>query len=124
MGTRRRPQPKLLAKKLLRIRQKLEIGQAELAKRLNRIPGGPTDGAAVSRFERGLREPNLLVIVAYANLAGIMIDPIIDDRWDMQLFEWALSGEPIDKLQERKKKHSKQSSKIRIPPSSGNGHAS
>lgn len=102
MGTRRRPVPKLLAKKLLRIRQHLGIGQVEMAKRLRHVPGAPGDGAAVSRFERGEREPNLLVLIAYADLAGIVIDPLIDDRWDMELFDWALSGKAIDKIAKRK----------------------
>lgn len=104
MGARQRPQPKLLARKLLRIRQHLGIGQVEMAKRLSRVPGAPGDGSAVSRFERGLREPNLLVLVAYADLAGMVIDPIIDDRWSMELFEWALSGESLDKIAKRKPK--------------------
>jgi hypothetical protein len=104
MGTRRRSVPKLLAKKLLRIRQHLGIGQVEMARRLKHVPGAPGDGAAVSRFERGEREPNLLVVVAYANLAGIVIDPIVDDRWDMDLFELALSGESVDKIAKKKKR--------------------
>ena len=59
-----------------------------MARRLQHVPGAPGDGAAVSRFERGERELNLLVLIAYADLAGIVIDPLIDDRWDMELFEW------------------------------------
>lgn len=76
-----------------------------MARRLKNVPGGPADGAAISRFERGLREPNLLVLVAYADLAKIVVDPIVDDRWDMKLFEWALNGESLDKLAKRKKKN-------------------
>ncbi len=104
MGTRKRPAPKLLARKLLRIRQHLGVGQLEMYRKLKDIPGGPPGGSMISRYERGERQPNLLVLVAYADLVGIVLDPIVDDRWDMDLFEWALGGEPIDKLLKRRKK--------------------
>ena len=83
MGRTRRPQPKYLAKKLKAIREALEIGQAEMARRLGKVPGNP-DGAMVSRFERGEREPNLFVIVAYAKLAGVNAHIIIDDDWSVR----------------------------------------
>ena len=82
MGRQRRPQPRLLAKKLKRIRIELGIGQAEMARLLNHGPS-PPDGAMVSRFERGEREPNLFVIVAYARLAQVSTDVLIDDQWSL-----------------------------------------
>lgn len=82
MGRQRRPQPRLLAKKLKRIRVELAIGQAEMARLLDHGPS-PPDGALVSRFERGEREPNLFVIVAYARLAKISTDVLIDDQWSV-----------------------------------------
>lgn len=83
MGRQRRPQPKYLARKLRAIRETLEIGQAEMARQLGKVPGNP-DGAMVSRFERGEREPNLFVIVAYARVAGINAQVIIDDDWTVR----------------------------------------
>jgi transcriptional regulator with XRE-family HTH domain len=71
-----------LAKKLKRIRVELGIGQVEMARLLNHGPS-PPDGALVSRFERGEREPNLFVIVAYARLAKISTDVLIDDHWSI-----------------------------------------
>lgn len=82
MGRQRRPTPRLLAKKLRRIRMELGIGQAEMARRLNHGPS-PPDGAMVSRYERGEREPNLFVIVAYARVAKISTDVLIDDAWSI-----------------------------------------
>lgn len=89
MGKQRRAQPKYLAKKLKKIREQLGIGQAEMAKQLS----GKTrqiDGAMVSRFERGEREPNLLVIVAYCDVAKINASVLIDDRWDVKDLVWAM----------------------------------
>jgi hypothetical protein len=41
------------------------------------------DGGMVSRFERGEREPNLFVIFAYARLAKVSTDVLIDDAWSV-----------------------------------------
>jgi hypothetical protein len=51
-----------------------------MARRLNHGPS-PPDGAMVSRYERGEREPN--VIVAYARLAKVSTDVLIDDAWSI-----------------------------------------
>lgn len=89
MGRQRRPSPRLLAKKLKRIRVELGVGQVEMARLLNHGPS-PPDGALVSRFERGEREPNLFVIVAYAKAAGITAQVIIDDEWSVKDLVWAM----------------------------------
>lgn len=88
-GSRKRPQPKYLAKKLKAIREELGIGQAEMARQLSKVPSSP-DGAMVSRFERGLREPNLFVIVAYCEIAQISTDVLINDRWSVKDLIWAM----------------------------------
>ena len=46
----------------------------------------------VSRFERGEREPNLLVIVAYCEVAKINASVLIDDRWKVKDLVWAMKG--------------------------------
>jgi len=78
MGSRRRPQPLSLPAKLLQIRQGLDLSQEQMAKRLEtaRSPVYPTH---VSEFERGLREPSLLVLLQYARLARVSTDALIDD---------------------------------------------
>ena len=81
-GSRKRPVPKHLAKKLRAIRERLGVGQAEMAKLLRSGQSAP-DGGMVSRFERGEREPNLFVIVAYARLAKVSTDVLIDDAWSI-----------------------------------------
>jgi len=94
MGKQRRPQPKYLAKKLKKIREELGIGQLEMAKRLSGI-ARPVDGAMVSRFERGEREPSLLVIVAYCDIAQINATVLIDDRWNVKDLVWAMPKKKV-----------------------------
>jgi len=82
MGSRRRPQPLCLPAKLLHIRQSLDLTQEQMARQLetNRSPVYPTH---ISEFERGLREPSLLVLLQYARLTGISTDALIDDDLDL-----------------------------------------
>jgi transcriptional regulator with XRE-family HTH domain len=78
MGSKRRPQPRLLGRKLLRIRKSLDFSQEQMAEKLTskRSPVYPTH---VSEFERGKREPSLLVLLRYAQLAIVSTDVLIDD---------------------------------------------
>src|SRR5688572_33167220 len=85
-GSRKRPAPKLLAKKLKRIRERLEVGQLEMSRLLSRAQS-PPDSAMVSRFERGEREPNLFVILEYAKLARINPVLLIDDQWSVRFMD-------------------------------------
>jgi transcriptional regulator with XRE-family HTH domain len=78
-GSRKRPVPKLLAKKLALIRARLGVGQKEMARLLNTAQSSP-DGAMVSRFERGEREPNLFVLLAYARLVEVPMECLVDDK--------------------------------------------
>lgn len=78
-GSKRRPRPRKLAGKLLEIRQGLELTQAQMAERLSKIPS-PPDGAMISRYERDEREPSLFALLAYARIAGVTVDVLIDDR--------------------------------------------
>lgn len=85
-GSRKRPVPKLLAKKLKRIRERLGVGQLEMARLLSKTPS-PPDSGMVSRFERGEREPNLFVILEYANLVRINPVILIDDQWSIKFMD-------------------------------------
>ena len=71
-----RRQPKKLARKLLTIRQRLGVSQTEMA-RLLKLEISYT---AVSAYELGTREPDLLTLLEYARVAGISTDVLIDDR--------------------------------------------
>ncbi len=78
-GSKRRPRPKRLARKLLAIRRQLGLTQAGMAERLSKIPS-PPDGAMISRYERDEREPSLFALLAYARLARVTVDVLIDDK--------------------------------------------
>jgi transcriptional regulator with XRE-family HTH domain len=74
----KRPVPKKLAKKLLQIRMKLGLSQTEMVRELN-YKASPLRPAQISQFETGRREPPLMLLLAYAKLAGVSTDVLIDD---------------------------------------------
>ena len=78
-----RPRPKHLAKKLLQIRLSLGMSQGEMVKRL-----GVQDlihYTTVSKYELDKNEPPLTILLAYARLAGIPIEQIIDDELELTI---------------------------------------
>jgi transcriptional regulator with XRE-family HTH domain len=88
--------PKLLAKKLKQIRVLRGWTQQEMAEKLSkpvslRTTASPPDGAMISRFERGEREPNLIVLFAYAKVVGVSVDIFIDDRVTLDNFSRAIT---------------------------------
>lgn len=75
----KRPVPKNLAKKLGQIRLKLGLSQTQLVEALN-YKESPLRAAQISQFETGRREPPLMLLLAYAKLAGVSTDVLIDDK--------------------------------------------
>jgi len=82
VGTARRPQPGKMPLKLRAIRTRLGLSQEQMASRLSDVPSPPQPGH-ISRFELGMREPSLLVLLAYARLAGISMDLLVDDELEL-----------------------------------------
>jgi transcriptional regulator with XRE-family HTH domain len=83
-GHGKRLQPKRLHHKLLSVRQLIGISQEEMVNRLRPLASGaPIYPGHISEFETGKREPSLLVLLAYAKLAGISTDTFIDDSIDL-----------------------------------------
>lgn len=82
MGRAHRIRPKRLASKLLAIRMNLDLTQPELIKRLA-IKGVRLYPASISMYERGEREPSLIVLLRYARLAGVAMDVLVDDKMDL-----------------------------------------
>jgi len=75
-----RPRPKHLSKKLLQIRLSLGISQGELVKRL-----GVQAHTNISKYELDKNEPPLAILLAYARLAEIPVEQIIDDELELTI---------------------------------------
>ena len=73
-----RPRPKHLATKLLQIRLRLGISQRELVKRLG--VQALIHYTNISKYELDKNEPPLAILLAYARLAEIPVEQIIDDE--------------------------------------------
>jgi transcriptional regulator with XRE-family HTH domain len=76
MGRVRRNKPLKLSEKLLAIRKRLQMSQTEMARALEL----KVHYSAVSNFELGTREPDLLIVLRYARLAGVSMETIVDDQ--------------------------------------------
>ena len=78
MGSASRTKPVNLATKLLSIRVRLGFSQKELADQLSfdKVSLRRSD---ISRYELGLREPSLIVILRYSRLSKIPVETLIDD---------------------------------------------
>lgn len=77
----KRHYPKRLGEKLLHIRRVLGLSQNEMLKHLG-TPEGLL-GTSISGYERGVREPPLLILLEYACIAGVCVDVLIDDEEDL-----------------------------------------
>lgn len=81
MGVKARQRPERLAEKLLQIRVALELSQSELLRRLDLEDA--ISYKKISDYERGQREPSLLILLEYARVAGVSTDVLIDDRLNL-----------------------------------------
>ncbi len=81
MGRTSREKPARLAEKLLQIREALGLSQSEIVSRMGLTERLNRDD--ISKYERGVREPSLLVLLRYARLAGLSTDYLIDDEMNL-----------------------------------------
>ena len=77
---RPRPKQKRLGQKLLQIRKELYNSQDRMPDRLGRPDLHP---GRISEYEQDKREPSLLTLLAYAQLAGVHLEDIVDDNVDL-----------------------------------------
>jgi len=95
MGQSAREKPARLGEKLLHIRLSLDLSQNEIIKRLGLEEKLTREN--VSAFERGVREPSLIVLLEFARLAGVYIDALVDDAINLpeklpasQSYRWSV----------------------------------
>jgi len=79
MGRAHRSRPNRLGEKLLLIRTQLGLTQSQLIDRLA-VKGEALYPSSISLFEQGGREPSLIVLLAYSNLAAVTINQLVDDK--------------------------------------------
>ena len=76
-----RPRPLRLAGKLRQIRDALELSQTQMLVRL-----GLEDSmhyGRISQYENDEREPTLMTLLAYARVASVHLEDIVDDDLDL-----------------------------------------
>jgi len=88
MGQAPRTKPKRLGEKLLRIREALGLSQKEMAERLNERAGVKITSKNVSNYERDKSTPYIEIVLAYARLANVSMNQIVDDDLDTEPTEW------------------------------------
>lgn len=81
MGRAARLKPARLGKKLLRIREALGLSQDGMVDRLSVLH--TLTSASISAYELGKREPPLLVLLRYAELANVYLDVMANDDLDL-----------------------------------------
>jgi transcriptional regulator with XRE-family HTH domain len=79
MGSAGRMKPKKLGQKLKAIRNQFDYSFTQMAEQLSdkKVTILRTD---VSRYEKGIREPSLIILLRYARLVGITLDVLADDE--------------------------------------------
>lgn len=81
MGRGSREKPERLGAKLAQIRDSLELSQDGMVRLL--APGGKLTRNDISKYERAVREPSLLLLLRYARVAGVSTDELLDDDLDL-----------------------------------------
>ena len=81
MGRRARRKQQNLARKLLHIRNALGLSQIQLVKSMGIEMN--VSHHRISEYESGRREPSLWVLLAYAQLAGVHLENIVDDNLEL-----------------------------------------
>ena len=76
-----RPKPDRLAEKLRQIRDALGLSQTEMLRHLGLDES--MKYARISEYEQGQREPTLMTLLAYARVAGVHMEDIVDDDLDL-----------------------------------------
>ena len=80
-----RHRPKRLAEKLKQIREALGLSQREMAERLAERARVKITSKNISKYERDRSVPFIEVVLAYARLADVEMNEIVDDDLELNL---------------------------------------
>ena len=80
MDQRTQTNPKYLPDKLLAVRHKLGMSRSQLGKLLGLEKGA----GRISDYERGVRCPDLIVVLNYAKLARLSFELLADDNLELK----------------------------------------
>lgn len=83
MGRGSRQRPTKLGKKLAAIRKNLGLSQDGMVRALGL--SSKLTRNDISKYERGVREPALPVILKYARAVGVKVEELIDDELGLKL---------------------------------------
>jgi transcriptional regulator with XRE-family HTH domain len=75
----RRVMPKKLGKKMRQIRESLGMSQRQIVDALN-YKVTPLRASQISQYENNQREPTMMLVLAYARLAKVPMESLVDDR--------------------------------------------
>jgi len=75
--------PKKLDKKMRQIREGLGMSQRQIVEALN-YKDTPLRASQISQYETGQREPTMMLVLAYARLAKVSVESLIDDRMKLE----------------------------------------
>ncbi len=82
MGRASRERSSRLAEKLGQIRETLRLSQDGILIKLG-CQNSSINRSSISGYERGEREPPLLVLYAYAKLANVYLEVLVDDALNL-----------------------------------------
>ena len=75
-----RPRPNRLGEKLRQIRMALDLSQSQMPERLG---VSKMHAGRISQYENDQREPTLMTLLAYSQLAGVHLEDIVNDKIDL-----------------------------------------
>lgn len=82
MGRGKRVTPIRLGEKLRMIREKLGMTTEEMANELSHPTASP-HRASITQYEKGRREPPLIILLQYARLYKVSVEILIDDELNL-----------------------------------------
>lgn len=106
-----RKRPQFLHNKLLAIREFLNASQVDMASKLESeilsysTRHYPIKPGRTSEYEHGRREPNLFVLMAYARLAKLHLESLVDDEVNLETFRSRLGKEVDYSKLSRRRQH-------------------